>query len=44
MDVIGFLYISLDSSSRVQLHNNLDSGSTCACSEDGFSSKNDDRD
>jgi hypothetical protein len=40
MDVIRFLYVSLDSS-KVQLHDNL--GSVCACSGAGFSSQNGDR-
>jgi hypothetical protein len=38
MDVIGFLCVSLGSST-VQLHDSL--GSTCTCSEAGFSSQND---
>jgi hypothetical protein len=42
MDVIGFLCISLDSST-VQVHDNLGSRHACACSEAGFSSQNDDR-
>jgi hypothetical protein len=42
MDVIGFLYVSLDSS-RVQLHDNLGSRRTCTCSKAGFSSQKGDR-
>jgi hypothetical protein len=42
MDVIGFLYVSLDSST-VQLHDSLGSRRACSCSEDGFSSQNVDR-
>jgi hypothetical protein len=42
MDVIGFLRVSLDSST-VQLHDSLGSGRACACSEAGFSSQNGDR-
>jgi hypothetical protein len=40
MDVIGFLFVSLGSST-VQFHESL--GSRCACSEAGFSSQNGDR-
>jgi hypothetical protein len=36
MDVIGFLFVSLGSST-VQLHDSLDSRRACACSEAGFS-------
>jgi hypothetical protein len=42
MDVIGFLYVSLGSST-VQLHDILGSRYTCPCSEVGFSSQNGDR-
>jgi hypothetical protein len=42
MDVIGFLYVSLGSST-VQFHESLGSRHACACSEVGFSSKNGDR-
>jgi hypothetical protein len=42
MDVIGFLCVSLGSS-RVQLHDSLDSRHPCGCSEAGFSSQNGDR-
>jgi hypothetical protein len=41
MDVMGFLYVSLDSST-VQPHDSLGSRSTCTCSETGFSSQNGD--
>jgi hypothetical protein len=41
MDVIGFLYVSLGSSS-VQLHDSLGSRRACACSEAGFSRQNGD--
>jgi hypothetical protein len=42
MDVIGFLYVSLVSST-VQLHYSLGSRRACAYSEAGFSSQNGDR-
>jgi hypothetical protein len=42
MDVIGFLYVSLGSST-VQLHDSLGSRRSCACSEAGFSSQGGDR-
>jgi hypothetical protein len=42
MEVIGFLYVLLGSSA-VQLHDSLGSRRSCACSEAGFSSQNDDR-
>jgi hypothetical protein len=42
MDIIGFLYASL-SSSTVQLHGSLGSRCSCACAEAGFSSQNGDR-
>jgi hypothetical protein len=42
MDVLGFICVSLGSST-VQLHDNLSSRRTCACSEAGFSSRNGDR-
>jgi hypothetical protein len=41
MDVIGFLYVSLGSST-VQLHDSLGSRRACSCSEAGFGSKNGD--
>jgi hypothetical protein len=41
MDVVGFLYVSLGSST-VQLHDSLGSKRACACSETGFSSLNGD--
>jgi hypothetical protein len=43
MDVIGFLCVSLDSST-VQLHESLGSSRACAFSEAGVSSQNGDRD
>jgi hypothetical protein len=42
MDVIGFLCVSLGSSSTVQLHDSLGSRRACACSEAGFGSQNGD--
>jgi hypothetical protein len=42
MDVIGFLYISLGSST-VQLRDSLGNSRACACSEAGFSSFNGNR-
>jgi hypothetical protein len=42
MDVIGFLFVSLGSST-VQLHDSLGSRRACACSDTGFSSQNGDR-
>jgi hypothetical protein len=42
MDVMGFLYVTLDSST-VQLHDSLGSRRTCACSEARFSSQNGER-
>jgi hypothetical protein len=42
IDVIGFLYISLGSST-IQLYDSLGSRSACACPDAGFSSQNDDR-
>jgi hypothetical protein len=42
MDVIGFLYASL-CSSTVQLYDSVGSRRSCACSEAGFSSQNGDR-
>jgi hypothetical protein len=42
MDIIGFLYVCLGSST-VQLHYILGSRRACACSEAGFSSQNGDR-
>jgi hypothetical protein len=42
MDVIGFLCVSLDSST-VQLHDTSGSRYACSCSKAGFNSQNDDR-
>jgi hypothetical protein len=42
MDVIGFLFVSLGSST-VLLHDNLNRRRACSCSEAGFSSQNGDR-
>jgi hypothetical protein len=42
VDVIGFLYVSLGSST-VQLHDSLGSRRACSCSEARFSSQNSDR-
>jgi hypothetical protein len=42
MDLIGFLCVSLDSST-VQLHDILGCRNACACSEAGFNSQNGDR-
>jgi hypothetical protein len=39
MDIVGFLYVSLGSST-VQLHDSLGSKRTCTCSKAGFSSQN----
>jgi hypothetical protein len=42
MDVIGFLYVSLGSST-IQLHDSLGSRRACTCSDFGFSSQSGDR-
>jgi hypothetical protein len=42
MDVIGFLYVTLGSST-VQLHDSVGSRRACACSEAGISSQNGNR-